>query len=149
VQALVKIGGEPSRSSNIGWTPLVEAANNKRIDIVAFLLGLPAVQASINAISQGNPPYTALSSDDYWGYEAIVQLLLAAGANPTLPAGEHSPLNRALSHNHHEVAALLRSAIAEPDRPRSLLKCRALVDAKRTRRAIADLLGAKGLPSEL
>jgi hypothetical protein len=36
-----------------------------------------------------------------------VQLLLDAGADPTIPAGEDSPLNQAVSQGHHDAIAAL------------------------------------------
>ena len=58
-----------------------------------------------------------------------MQLLLDAGADSTIPAGTKSPLNLAIRNNHHNVAALLRRAIAEPDRARCLHKARSVLDA--------------------
>ncbi len=127
VEALVVAGANPAALEQEGWTPLMWAAENKHANIVTFLLQQPAVKATIDAVSTSN--YTALSRASYNGHLSIVQLLLNAGADPTIPAGQHSPLNRAITQRHHDVAALLRTAIAEPQRPRSLLKARALLDA--------------------
>jgi hypothetical protein len=57
-----------------------------------------------------------------------VQILINAGADPTIPAGRKSPLNRAISPNNNAVVALLRRAIAS-HRARTLHKARALLDA--------------------
>ena len=58
-----------------------------------------------------------------------MQLLLDAGVDPTIPANDQSPLNNAIHGDHTAVAALLRRAIAEPDRARTLHKAHALLDA--------------------
>jgi hypothetical protein len=127
VQALVGAGANPAALNNGRWTPLMYAAPNYHRDIVAFLLRLPAVKASIDHINQHQR--TALSRASYWGYQSIVQRLLDAGADPTIPAGPNSPLTRAVSQGNYAIAALLRHAIAEPDRARALHKARALIDA--------------------
>ena len=44
---------------------------------------------------------------------------------------------------------LLQAALAEPQRPRSLLKARALLDVSRVRDIVGVQLAASGLPREL
>lgn len=87
----------------------MRASVNRRTDIVAFLLQLPTVKASID---HANPYYgTALSAASRMGHRPIVQLVLDTGADPTFPAGAGSPSNQALKNSRHAVAALLRKAI--------------------------------------
>ncbi len=96
-------------------------------DMVTFLLQQPAVKATIDAVNSIS--YTSLSFASFHGHLSIVQIL-DAGADPTIPAGQRcSPLNRATDQGRHAVAALLRTAIAEPDHARALHKARALLDA--------------------
>lgn len=91
VQALVKAGANPAVLDQDGWTPLMVAAKYKHPDIVAFLLQQPAAKATINAIGDKE---TALSLA--CSHEAVVQLLIDAGADPSIPAGERSPLKQSL-----------------------------------------------------
>jgi len=127
VQALVRAGANPAAFNRDGGTPLIAAARYKHANVVAFLLQQPAVKATIDAVGR-SPCCTALSIASHQGHLDIVQLLLDAGADPTIPAGPASPLNSATEYGHHDVAALLRTAIAEPDRARALHKARALLD---------------------
>jgi ankyrin repeat protein len=116
VQALVAAGANPAALTGTGSTPLIHASSSGRTDIVAYLLQQPAVKARIDHINQH--PDTALSRASRNGRQPIVQLLLDAGADPTLPAGQKSPLRQAFSNNHEDVAALLRKAINEAKRAR-------------------------------
>lgn len=116
-----------------GWTPLMSTAFNDKVDVLAFLLQLPAGKASIDAIHTSKHSQqsqtTALCIASAVGHEACVQLLLKAGADPTIPAGRRSPLSEATIQEHHVIVFLLRRAIAAPDRARCLHKARALFDA--------------------
>ena len=127
VQALVREGANPSALSTLRRTPLIDASYTGKSDIVAFLLQLPCILASIDLVNDDG--WSAMSAASYFGYSAIVQLLLGAGADPTIPAGRNSPLNLAIARGHPTIAALLRHAIAEPDRARALHKARSLIDA--------------------
>lgn len=62
----------------------------------------------------------------------IVTYLLEVGADPTIPAGEMSPLNIATRFGRRDIVALLGAAMAEPDRARALHKARALLEAGHT-----------------
>jgi hypothetical protein len=127
VQALVGAGANPAALGNDGETPLMDAALNNHLDIVRFLLQLPAAKATINFIRQTS--WTALSLASCFRHLSIVQLLLDHGADPTIPAGPNSPLNQAPDDGHTDIAALLRRTIAEPDRARTLHKARSLLTA--------------------
>ena len=102
------------------------AAGHGHADIVAFLLTLPAVREGIDSISWNNK--TALWEACFWGRTATIQLLLDAGANPTIPEGDCSPLSIATAANRHDIVALFRPAI-EQHRLGLLHKARCLVDA--------------------
>jgi ankyrin repeat protein len=109
MRALVAAGANPAALTTGGTTPLMEASVHGRTDIVALLLQLPPVKASIDAIAEDYQ--TALSWASSHGRQTVVQLLLDAGADPTIPAGRFSPLRLAVTHDHHAIAALLRRAI--------------------------------------
>ena len=85
-----------------------------------------------------------------WGHSEIVQLLLLAGADPTIRNNaRNTPLNLARSYNNHSCILLLQAALAEPQRPRSLLKTRVRIDVAQTSRILATHLTAKELPAEV
>ena len=94
---------------------------------MAYLLQLPAARATVDTV--GLVGFTALSIVSCRGEIPSVQLMLDAGADPTIPAGDRLSLNRALSQGHAATVAILRRAIAEPDRARALHKARGLLDA--------------------
>ena len=132
VQALVTAGLSPVSADTHQTTPLTRASWNHQRNIVVYLLQLPAVQPTIDRINNEN--HTALSYASFRDRTSIVQLLLDAGADPTIPAGQDSPLNRAHNNGNNHTAALLRIAIAEPDRTCDLHKARALLEQALTAR---------------
>jgi hypothetical protein len=134
MQALLAVGVGPRLLSGATWTPLMYASRFDKLDVTAFLLGLPPVQATINHISTSK--YSALSLASAYAHSSVVQLLLDAGTNPTIPAGNRSPINEAISNGHAAVAALLRRSIADSQCSRSLLKARALLDTAHKHRMI-------------
>ena len=130
VQALLAAGASATLICDRGRTPLTEASQTGHVDIVAYLLQLPAVRAAIDTLS--NNGWTAICLASFQGHASVVQLLLDAGADPINPgpsSGYVTPLRNALKYGHTAVATLLHCAIAEPDRARALHKARALLDA--------------------
>lgn len=109
VQALVPAGANASLADGSGRTPLMEAIVIMDSDVEAFLLQLPAVKATIDAID--NYEYAALSRAASNMDTSTVQLLLDAGADINIPAGVNSPLDLATYHEGTAKAALLRCAI--------------------------------------
>lgn len=93
-------GANLSIESTVYGTPLMYASHNGNAEIVAYLLGIPAVHVTINTISGS---YTALSSACVHGHTSIVELLLDAGANPFIPAGYFSPMDTAIRKGHKEI----------------------------------------------
>ena len=108
-----------------------------RDDVVDYLLKLPVARATMDEINmRQQPEFSAVSVAASNGHSSTVQLLLDAGADPTIPANAHSfhcraisPLSRAISGRHDGTATLLRRAIAEPERTRALYKARSFIDA--------------------
>jgi len=122
VKALVGARANPAVFTAYGLTPLMCAAMSNQAAIVAFLLDLPTVKATIDAANLES--YTALSFACWGGYQPIVELLLEAGADPTISAGQRSPLNYASSQGHKDIAALVRQAIAAKEAWRASSKFR-------------------------
>ena len=102
----------------------MRAAIHGHSNIVAYLLRLPAVRATVDTTDRQG--CTALS---HASRPNVVQLLLDAGADPTIPSVYGSPLNEAIRLRRTATARLFRRAIAEPDRTRNLHKARALLNA--------------------
>ena len=127
VQALVASGADPSATDAILFTPLIKASYSNHPDIVTYLLQLPGVRATVDAVNYHGLSALCFASSE--GSSSCVQLLLDAGADPTIPAGDKSPLNCVIREGHTAIAALLRHTIAEPDRARTLHKARSLLDA--------------------
>lgn len=125
--AMVKAGADFSRMDNAGETPLMTAIYHGRNTLLLSFLELPVVKAAIDTFAPTG--FTLISYAAHCGEEECVEVLLDAGANPTIPAGWRSPLNRAINEGHMAVASLLRNALAEPDRARTLQKARGLLDA--------------------
>ena len=76
-------------------------------------------------------------------------MLLQAGADPTIPSvsTQMSPLDIA-RHQAEGCIPLLEAAMAEPNRPRTLIKARALLDVIRLCCVVEPHFAALGLPKE-
>lgn len=103
-------GGQINR---IGWSPLHYAASKGHEETVRYLLSQKAI---VNAPApDGTSPLmmAALS-----GKRAVVDLLLAAGADPSMQNAQGlSPADWARSANHDQLAAYLDQAVARKAAP--------------------------------
>ena len=127
VKALVANGADLSRTDLALMTPLMNASERGHSDIVAYLLQLSAVRATVDTVNIYG--FTALSYTSGAWSASCVQLVLDAGADPTIHDGVESPLNLAIRLGRTAVVDLLRHVIAEPNRARALHKARSLLDA--------------------
>ena len=126
VQALVGAGANPAALDPKEDATRLAACNN-HATIVDFLLQQPAVKATIDTIDSDS--YTALSLASCVATSPSCSSSSTRVPTPPSPLASTRPSTEATHQGHHDVAALLRTALAEPQRPRSLLKARALLDA--------------------
>ncbi len=112
VRALVAGGADPTLpGGEEGKTPLMVASSYGKLDIVANLLRFPAVQRTIDTASNsGDKHYTALYMAMVPGHLDIVQLLLDAGADPTIPVAGTSLHFQAKARGRATIARLLKDA---------------------------------------
>jgi hypothetical protein len=125
---LLDAGSSINARSSCGQTPLIVAAHNGATDCVKLLLARGGDALELDAVSNAGNAAMLLAAQ--WGHAKTVQLLLQAGANPTIRNNSgNTPLYYAQLLVHQSCIVLLEPAMAEPQRPRSLLKARALLDA--------------------
>ena len=118
--------------TNDGSTPLIVAASYGAVYCLALLIARGGDTLGLNAIRTGNDGVgnSALHYAAFYNYPEIIALLLQAGANPTVKdVDDETPLDYARAKGHPQCAAILETAMLEPQCPRLLLKTRALLDA--------------------
>ncbi len=111
-----------------GSTPLMVAAFNGATACVTLLLarGGDALELDAQCLDDRR---TALHRAARQQHPDIVRLLLLASADPTIPnIHGDTPLDLARRKNDVQSTLLLEAAVAEPQRARSLLKARVLLD---------------------
>ena len=128
-----------------GDTPLIVATRYGRSAKVARLL---ALGADVGATDQGGQ--TALHQALYVrGNRETVRLLLDTGADPTARGYQGlTPLDIVRS-KQHPYSPLLQAAVSELQRPRLLLKARALLAARRVHSVLSEHFATKSLPAEI
>ena len=146
-------------------TPLMEAADRGATDCLRLLLARGGAALELDA-QRNDDGETALHRAAWYARPKAVQMLLAAGADPTLRNHQDkTPLDVARERQQEAeedqweeeekeraascVALLEAAMVFEPECPRLLLRARALIDAARTSCIVTRLLEARGLPVEL
>ena len=111
-------------------TPLMHAAMHGSRDCVALLITRGGNALDIDAASTFANRTALHWAASFVNTEEAVQLFVLAGANPTLRDWDGlRPLDRAHLVMHEASIDLLEAATVEHQRPRLLLKVRALLDA--------------------
>jgi hypothetical protein len=120
---LLDVGAQANVRNQATATPLVAAALHGATECVEMLLARGGKALELDA--QTEDGYTALHYAASRARTDIIQTLVQAGADPTMrDRNGETPLDSA----HSVRRTLLEAAIAEPQRPRALLKARALLD---------------------
>ena len=147
---LLDAGAALNVLNNLGWAPPTCAACQGvypgATDCVEVLLtrGGDALDVNSKNLGKGQTALHVVARD---GLCQTVKLLLHAGADPTIRDNDgRTPLDDARLHNRASCIALLQAAVAEPQRPRLLLKARALLDAAHAVPKAANDARDKGQP---
>lgn len=138
---LLDAGASVSEPSRFRMTPLTTAVAHKSVECIKLLLARGGGALDLNAEQ-------VLHQAAAQGHAAMVQLFLEAGADPTTRNNIGlTPLQfvRFAGRNYPWVIALLEAATTAPQRPRSLLKTRVLLDAPPTVRKVFNDTRDKGL----
>jgi hypothetical protein len=148
VLALLLDAGAPINARPIGgFTALMTAVGLNHLGCVVLLIdrGGEALDLDAKEDDGGRPALHLAAEHDY---SDIVQLLLQAGADPTIFGIDGlTALDVARSYNHHACIPLLEAALAEPQRSRLLFKTRALLDAAHATHKARSDAQAKGHPA--
>ena len=106
MKALVKEGADVNIANDDGDTPLIMASKEGHVNVVNLLM---ENGAEVNKADDND--MTPLHWASYSGNLEVVQALLGAKADVDKAryTGQ-TPLSRALTYNHHRVAAVLREA---------------------------------------
>lgn len=116
--------------NNRGRTPLIAAVVNGAAECAMLLLSRGGNALDLDA-KQPAGGWTALHLAAHYGYQAIVSLLVHAGADPTIRnIWNATPVAVAQDKGQTGYVPPLEAAIAEPQRSRALFKARALIDAR-------------------
>ncbi|XP_066946236.1 LOW QUALITY PROTEIN: ankyrin repeat and SOCS box protein 14-like [Macrobrachium rosenbergii] len=116
LQELLQQGSPTNGHDNRGWRPLHEAADGGHVECVRLLL--PCDDAEVDALTHEGTTALQLACRSGSEYADIVKLLLSAGADPDMKAGDDwvLPLPKAVANNSIHIAELLLDAGADPNR---------------------------------
>ncbi|VDM32427.1 unnamed protein product [Hydatigera taeniaeformis] len=123
VKRLIQGGCLPDEPDSSGWTPLMIAVSAGREDVVAYLLnaGLSVDVNVVNSTGQNCLHYAASKNR-----LSIARRLLLAGIQADLRDwGGNTPLHRAVSRGHTDMAKMLLAGVALADTGvnRDISKC--------------------------
>lgn len=107
LRLLLAAGADPDARANIGWRPIHRLAEHGNAAGLRVLLGATGQHVDVRD-SDDDP--TALIDAAEAGSVECVELLLQAGANPSLSANGQTAADLALWHGHAELGQLLRNA---------------------------------------
>lgn len=104
---LLARGGDPNLRDIYGWTALMRAASRNRPQTVRLLLEDPRTDIA----TRDDDGATALHHAAEEGHEALVELLIAAGADPKArDAAGRTAAERAALNGYPSLAKLLTAA---------------------------------------
>lgn len=113
---LLDAGAEPNQPDDDGWSPLMVAAANGRLQLVKLLVD---AGANVNRRAKARSTLdgmTALMAASHHGHSQVVQYLLEAGAKPDLKSSKGlDAATIAALEGHDTVVTLFKQAGAEPD----------------------------------
>ena len=136
-------GADPALTNRFGGIALIPASERGHVEVVRYLLD----ESDVDVDHVNNLGWTALLeavilADGGPAHQAIVRMLLDAGADPELADGDGvTPLAHARSRGQDAVAAILVAAGADRRRSRSRLLPRQLEVRERGEHRLAADLG--------
>lgn len=113
VKELLSKGANPDEQNHSGWTPLMIAVAEQKVDTVKLLLENKSNPNLCNY--KGRTPVMFASR---YGNEAIVKILLEAGADPNfhmIGNADYCALGAAAVYGHKAIVELLLKAGADPN----------------------------------
>ncbi|OCK74430.1 ankyrin, partial [Lepidopterella palustris CBS 459.81] len=126
MRSLIKAGADVDPSDFWGRTPLIYASAEQDFDDASFLE--PLIESGrANPNAQDCRERTPLGYAALMGRPKTVQLLLEAGADPTIPANwGYTPVVEALVANHHDAMKILLEFHRSNRIPPQMRHCKAI-----------------------
>ena len=112
VEYLYSLGGDLEQQTRSGMTPLHYAVLRNQKEVATFLTSVANVDSFIDF--QADEGSTALHFAASLGYQELVEVLLAAGADATITNKKGAtPLARAQQKKHDAIVTLLKEAMSQ------------------------------------